>query len=215
MEEVFALYRIVDESIRKIIDVDAAPCKAGCNWCCYLPVDCCLEEAHLIDRAVKLLDRGTRKRLKKQWNHWFRVHGDKSSIRSIRMEAVSIISRGEEKDPVKAQMRINELSAALTKSNNEHVARAHKKKAPCPYLLDGLCAVYEVRPTVCRDCYPPPGFVPDDCKGPDNAFSKIEFEWLGRLGDHLGVNVWNQGRLPYQVKRAREVLKSEATLKGM
>jgi len=191
-------YQIVDKAVAKAFDPKEFPCKKGCYWCCYLSVDCCPEEAIEVELGIRQLGRDTRKKIYRQEKRWRQVHGDSyvdsEHLRDQIQQAIFTQNAG-------AMEVLNKLWEKLLL---EHLARAVEKKAPCPYLLDGNCAVYQHRPASCRDSFPEAGKGGEDCLDPDTAISQIEFKWLVGVGRRVGVDFMSQGRLVDQVREARK-----------
>ena len=191
MTPIEILHGAIDEQVAKKFPVDSYPCHEGCNWCCYLRVDCCPEEGEAINEYIQTLPRPLRKRIKKQEARWFKVHGEDIDFEG----ELAKLERGEATP--------EELEGKAEVECERHVARARSRNAPCPYLVDGSCAVYKVRPVTCRDAFPSPGFGVKECEDQSAPISSFDFTQIARGCVQLEINYLDQARVPNQVCRAR------------
>ena len=183
-----SLHKHVERMMAKQIDIASKPCGRGCNWCCYLRADCSLAEARVIagyiDRSLPPQVRALIEILEQRWH---RIHGlDHDWFGYTMAEVIDIDAMDE-----------------LFKDNcMEHRKRARETWAPCPYLLAGVCAVYAVRPVVCRTAYPW-GDSADPCDRGDEVLAGFDGKALAENCFRMGLDYTDQGRIPDQVRRAR------------
>ena len=188
------LHELVDTLVGKTFKASDYPCKRGCQWCCYLVADCCLDEATEVELAIRDLDRATRKQIHDQEKRWYRLHGETDKRRLL----------------IATAFRDGTLMSFV--SEHARLCEAHfhlglRNKVACPYLIGGECSVYHSRPVTCRDSYPHNVTDPENCKDPSTGISGIIHKDLVAMGESCGVDITNQSRLPDQVKAARLRLK--------
>lgn len=101
-------------------------CGAGCDACCHQSVDVCSwEEMPILHYIATILDDATRKQIGEGVMNWFNFFN-------------SITRPADRKTPLTE----HELA--------EVDRRFREKRLPCPFLINHTCAIYPVRPLVCR-----------------------------------------------------------------
>lgn len=101
-------------------------CRAGCSACCHQLVMTTMAEARATAELIHDLPEAELRRLELSLEGWLSATSD---LRRRLQEAAD-----DELEPVV-----------------EAIASDYwRKRIPCPFLREGLCAVYEVRPLACR-----------------------------------------------------------------
>jgi Fe-S-cluster containining protein len=106
-------------------------CCKGCSYCCYYIVTVLSAEAFLIRDEIMALSPAERKGILQNFlNVIERIH-------SVKIPAYDVKTTDD--DPMKNRI--------------ENLADWHKElNMPCAFLIDNVCAMYEQRPLICREC---------------------------------------------------------------
>lgn len=124
---------MVDEAVADLKE-EKTPitCKKGCDHCCHLLVEISYEESEaLVD--------------------WINKKGEKDKERIISKvlnsakEAKSIFNRKKSRKKF-----LKPYSGEDSFDDEAYDEYFYEKKRPCPFLSNGMCEAYEVRPTPCR-----------------------------------------------------------------
>lgn len=132
------LYPIIDimvaEAVRDIEnDGKKISCRAGCSHCCYLLVEISTPEAMELAHWVLKQPKARRQQLVK------RIEENAAEARKLFSES--------KKDARYCEPVVDSSAEISQKSYDRYF---FEKKRPCPFLEDGCCSVYPVRPSTCR-----------------------------------------------------------------
>lgn len=118
--------RAVHAAMERRIGPMPKACHAGCSACCHQIVDALNWEASLVtDFIAQEMPTARRDRAREQAEAWLRT------FNAITRAATPA-----------APLRPEEVNAARVEFRRRRVA--------CPFLIDGQCTIYPVRPVVCR-----------------------------------------------------------------
>lgn len=133
--QLILLYKDADKAIEdKKPDVK---CKKGCSKCCYQNFDISSVEfayifSHLLrnnkEQAMAFIERG--------YSQWL-------DYKEQNPEGAKRLSRNNE-------YKGEQADSFISRYMNETPTGIQNNTFPCPFLEDGACAVYDIRPYVCR-----------------------------------------------------------------
>jgi len=148
----------------------------GCSQCCYDASLVSLLEAYILLDALTTLPELTRLGVKYRLARWMEIHREEDAL-------MPFFTSDEEFDPDPFVRKMVGVSA--------------RRDAPCPFLDDGACLVYAVRPFACRGHYilaRTPGssevYTPDHCRR--------------KLVDGIGLPTWDPMRLNLVIQEILE-----------
>lgn len=124
---------MVEAAIEEIEPEKKISCHAGCDHCCHLLVEISWSE------AFEMADWVMNKVPRKDRDHFL------STIGEMAAEARNVL--GKKKSGRKF---LQPLYGDDDIPDWAYDDWFYEKKRPCPFLKDGLCAAYEVRPSPCR-----------------------------------------------------------------
>ena len=132
------LFPIIDAMIDNAIEEasengETITCKPGCDHCCHLLVEISWSEAY--ELAQWIVNLPTKEEQEKFY----------MSVASTAIEAREVFSRKKS-----GRRFMQPLYSEDDMPDWMYDAWFYEKKRPCPFLVDGLCAAYEVRPSPCR-----------------------------------------------------------------
>lgn len=132
------LFPIIDSMIDNAVEElseegEQISCKAGCDHCCHLLVEVSWAEAYELAA----------------WIEQRESEDDKAyflnSVATMAAEAREVFSRKKS-----GRRFMKPLHSDDDMKDWMYDVWFYEKKRPCPFLKEGLCAAYEVRPSPCR-----------------------------------------------------------------
>ena len=155
-------------------------CRKGCSSCCSTYVQASIQECETIVYYLYENNEVLNAFLQNypKWREEIRRNGDlfKQCNRFWKMDVT----------PQNKQVMMQQFS--------EENRKYYQQDIPCPFLIDGICSIYEVRPYMCAaliSVSPPDWCKPDSLTRPEQlrAYpSEIEFDrsfYYGKLGDRV------------------------------
>ncbi|HUT31328.1 MAG TPA: YkgJ family cysteine cluster protein [Sedimentisphaerales bacterium] len=166
-------------------------CRPGCCACCHYLVPLSVPEAFRLMQEVLSLPESRQKLVQRVWL----------------LTARRILRR---KPPHEVLNQPLDHSAKAASELNAISNWYRSLKQPCPFLREGLCTIYEIRPLACREYFVEGSY--RACRGGHGSGQVVELpvrttEVLGRLAAHLEgaaaeavmlplVSVWHQANRP-------------------
>lgn len=123
-KEIKDIYNKADNDI----SAHSSICKKGCSFCCFQPIEIiACEELPIGDYIEQRMSLQAKEAVKKSIRHWAAFFNDNYA------------------DPADIKFPND-----LYKANSEFRIKAYSSRISCPFLIDNLCSIYEVRPLACR-----------------------------------------------------------------
>lgn len=135
-------------------------CYKGCNRCCYHPIWVSPLEGLLVTDYLERLQKQLFKKIQSDWHTWI------------------------------ARLRNENFDMFMTPNGAQQFSKLYfERKIKCPCLQDGICAIYEARPLVCRAYFTT--LPPESCKHSETDHNFMNFFMEKRLQmEELNRNVF-------------------------